>query len=440
MAAKLQVGTARYFMWFLLTLTHVITHFHRFNINVLADQLMVEFNLSAVSLGNLAAAYSYTYLLMQIPGGLLIDRWGPRRTAFVAALFLGVGSLLFATAHSISAIFLGRLIIGFGGSVILINILKFQSAWFRENQFATMSGLAILIGSLGAVAATFPLAYIVALASWRIVFLVTGVAGVLIAFYSFLWVRDRPGQDGRSLQLPGRAEAAGGISIPAALKQVVRNRSLWVIFLVNFGFYGSFIALTGAWGVTYVMQIYNLTRQESALFMFPAILGMMLGAPVWGIISDKMGRRKLPIILAGLFFAANWVLLLTVSGGKPPLALLCLVVFNLGVGASMQTLTLTYAKELSPPALTGTATAFVNIGSFSGVAALQLLFGYVLQRGWQGLYHAGMMIYPLQSYLGAFSLCFVFVLISFGFTLVLQDKRPASLQPFRIEAKQQPGV
>ena len=118
-------------MWLLLTATYVLTHFHRVNLNVLADRLMDEFNLSGVALGNLAAAYSYMYLILQIPGGVIIDRFGPRRVGFVASFLMGAGSLIFGCSSSTAGIFLGRLLIGLGGSAIFVNILKLQGSWFR---------------------------------------------------------------------------------------------------------------------------------------------------------------------------------------------------------------------------------------------------------------------------------------------------------------------
>ena len=410
-------------MWFLLSLTHVITHFHRFNLNVLADRLMLDFSLSGLALGNLAAAYSYMYLLVQIPGGLLIDRFGPRRMAFATALLMGTGSLIFGFSTSINGIFLGRLMIGLGGSVVLINIIKFQAAWYRDNQFATMSGLAILIGSAGSLLATLPLAYIIAFVSWRVIFQAAGLLSFLVALACLLLVKDRPAAGEGERPLPQTGKAEQSYSLGEMVSRTLRNRPLWTAFFLNFGIYGSFVTLTGAWGVTYVMQIYGLTRPEAALIMLPASLGMMLGAPLGGYLSDRLGRRKLPILIAVLFFFLNWSLLLTFFGGKPPLFLLYIITFNLGAAAAAVTLTLTYAKEMSPPSITATATAFVNVGSFAGVAVLQILFGYVLQRGWEGSFREGVMLYPSGAYSSAFFLCFFFITISLILATRLRKER-----------------
>lgn len=157
----------RWIMWLFLVFLHLITNFHRMSFNVVADLLTAEFNLTGVGLGNLAAAYTYTYLLMQIPGGALIDRLGPRKIAFLTGIIMAAGSIIIGFAPSSALVFGGRLMIGFGGSMVLINIFKYQASWFKPYEFATVSGLALLISNSGSLLASTPLSISVDLIGWR---------------------------------------------------------------------------------------------------------------------------------------------------------------------------------------------------------------------------------------------------------------------------------
>lgn len=415
----------RFLMWLLLTIALMITHFHRVNLNVLADRLMLEFNLSGISLGNLAAAYSYIYIFMQIPGGVIIDRFGSRRVGFVSCLLMGTGSIMFGCSHSIAGIFIGRLLIGLGASVVMIYILKFQSLWYSPNEFATMTGLAIFIGGMGALVGTFPLAYVIRFVSWQTSFFTTGVAAIILSILCLLLVKDHPGNVGMAnanqrSATKNNPDKHNSLWHMAVL--TVTNKQLWLPFLVYFGVYGSFIALTGAWGITYLMQIYNISRSQAALVMLPASLGVILGAPIAGYLSDRLKNREILIFITSLLFLINWTLLI-IYGGKPPLLMMYVIGFNLGITASATNLNLTYAKEISKSKLAASSVAFVNAGLFAGAAVLQLSFGYILQRGWAGVLRDGVMLYPVTAYVRSFMFCWGVAGVSTVASLIMVSKK-----------------
>lgn len=418
----------RRLMWLILVSLHLITNFHRVSFNVVADLLTAEFNLTGAGLGNLAAAYTYTYLVMQLPGGALVDRLGPRRIAFLSAMAMAAGSIMIGLSPSAALVFGGRLLIGFGGSVILINIFKFQASWFRANEFATVSGMAIFISSSGTLLASTPLSIAVEVIGWRGSFIVAGIITVLVALVCIRVIRDRPGMQnpaaaGSSMENPdGEPLNTAGAPLFKALPEILKNSRLWILFLVNTGIYGGFIVFSGTWGISYLVHSYGIDVRQASFFIIPAFIGYMIGAPLFGFISDRIGSRKKPAVVSFVLYCLAWGTITVWPGLLPP-ALLYGVSFLIGFGTPANLLTFSMAREASPPGYTGLVTAMVNMGVFAGMAILQPLFGYVLDLGWEGLLLDGARIYPLEAYRLGFLICFLFALVSLLATLLYREKR-----------------
>lgn len=401
----------RWVMWSFLILLHLVTSFHRVSFNVVADLLTAEFNLTGAGLGNLAAAYTYMYVIMQIPGGILVDRLGPRRIALLTGLFMASGSLIIGLSTNAGFVFLGRMLIGLGGSVVLINIFKFQASWFRTSEFATLSGFALLLSGSGALLGATPLAVSVNLVGWRASFIGVGSLTVLIALLCWFFIRNRPHDKGVLLglsHLNGSAEEAVERPSLKRAAAVLSNRRLWMPFLMNMGTFSGFIVFSGTWGVSYLVHIYGLRVEEASTFMALTYLGYMLAAPAAGWVSDKTGSRKVPALILVCFCVLFWLILAAWPGGLVPLWLLYLLSVLLGIGASCTILSFPMAREASPPGYTGSVTAAVNLGVFLGLAILQPLFGYVLDLGWDGTTVEGARIYPLQAYRQGFIVSLLF--------------------------------
>lgn len=422
-----KLAYTRWLMWFSLIALHLVTSFHRVSFNVIADLLTAEFSLTGAGLGNLAAAYTYMYVLMQIPGGILVDRLGPRRIAFLTGIAMASGSIIIGLAPSAPFIFLGRMLIGFGGSVVLVNIFKFQAAWFRQAEFATMSGYALLISTSGALLAATPLAFAVSIYGWRASFFAFGLFTIAVALLCLLVVRNTPREvfgntvsdrvkDGLSADEPEFINLK-------AVGEVLRNRRIWLPFLINLGTYSGFIVFAGTWGVSYLVHVYELGLEEASLYMLVAYLVYMAAAPAAGIISDRIGSRRLPAIFMAGSAAFFWLFLAAWPGGLLPLWLIYGLCVLLGIGGAATVLSFPMAREVSISGHTGLVTATVNLGVFLGMAILQPLFGHVLDAGWAGATLEGARIYPLQAYRTGFMVVFFFAFISFIASVIYREEK-----------------
>ena len=161
----------RKWIWLCAALAFLAAYFHRTVTGVVADSLMRDFSIAQASeLGMLSSIYFYTYAVLQVPSGMLADRYGPRLVISASIVIAAAGAALIAGAESLSSLYLGRFLASVGVSVIYVNVVKLQAEWFRLREFATMLGLLTLVGNGGSLLSATPLAVLVESAGWRSAF------------------------------------------------------------------------------------------------------------------------------------------------------------------------------------------------------------------------------------------------------------------------------
>ncbi|NLY77788.1 MAG: MFS transporter [Tissierellia bacterium] len=397
-------ATYRFIVFSILIIAYMVVFFHRLAVGAVRDDLMRDFNMSNTTFANLSSTYFYAYTLMQIPSGILADYIGARLTVTFGTLLAGIGSIVFGFANSIFMIFFGRLLVGIGVSVIFIAILKVQSKWFKENEFGTISGLTGFFGNLGGVLAQTPLALLTAAISWRYSFGIIGLFSIVIAVLCYILVRNEPSH----LGFPNLQEDVSGkkISLIKGLKTVILNPRTWPSFFVFAGLFGAFGALTGTWGVSYLTSVYGVSKVSATNYMTVAVIGMSIGSAVIGKFSDKIRKRKLPMLLFGTVNLVSWALLIFLNGGKPPIEILNPLLFILGISCPAFALGWACSKEVNPPEITGISTSVVNIGGFLGGAIMPPVVGYIIDK-------YGEILSPVQLYQRAFLYCFIAVVIGY---------------------------
>lgn len=381
---KAHYSRLRWAAFGLVALAYILSFFHRFAPAAIATDLQQTFQASGAELGALAATYFYVYSVMQIPTGVLVDTLGPRRILAVGGLVAGAGSLLFGLADSLAVASIGRLLVGLGVSVTFISLLKLNAAWFHDRHFATLTGLSILLGNIGALLAASPLAWALGFVSWRTVFVAVGGLSLGFAVLGWLMVRDHPGKaglpsmrelDGKAAHLPHDGHWYDGLVV------VAKNRATWPGFWVNLGISGSFFAFGGLWAVPFLRDVHGMERGLATAHTSMLLLGFAAGAFFVGMLSDRLGRRK-PVIFAGaLVYWLSWLPLLL--GWRMSPALGYALFLTMGLGASGFTLTWACAKEVNKHALSGMATSVVNTGAFLGTGILQPLTGWMIDRAVQ---------------------------------------------------------
>jgi sugar phosphate permease len=409
-------------IWGLAAAFYLFGFFQRVTPASLAGDLMRDFALTAAALGNLSAFYFYAYAAMQIPTGILVDRLGPSRLFFAGALLSGAGALMFALAESVLVAGLGRALIGASHGLAWVSMLTLAAHWFPAARFGTMSGLSLAVGTLGAVLAGPPLRWLADDFGWRTVIAASGSFALLLAVAIRLWMRDDPLDRGYATYASATAQARrAGAAHPPILRllaQVLRHRNPLLIFWVNSGIGGAFLAFAGLWGVPFFVQQHALTVKQASLITSAMLVVFALGGPAFGALSDRWRLRKRPFVLGGLAVLLGFGVLATFP--LAPLPLLVTLLLAAGFGAGSMVLSFGYAKESVPAALQGTVTGVVNAGVMVGTLTQMPVIGLILDRYWDGALTNGVRQYGPEAFQAG--LLFLFGWVALSFLLLLATR------------------
>jgi sugar phosphate permease len=415
----------RWAIWGVFSAIYFLSHFHRVAPAVVAADLMAAFRTTGAQLGALSAIYPYVFAVMGLPAGALADTLGPRRTVALGATTMGVGAVVFALAPRFGVAFMGRLLVGLGASVILIAFLRLCTEWFRPDEFATLSGLTQTVGNVGALVAAGPLAFAVERLGWRGSFLLIGAATVGLAASWWGVVRDRPEERGLPpVNTAARAGAPVGLAVLQAIPRVLGNPQSWPAVLAMTGVYGTLLAFLGLWAVPYLTQVYRLSRVEATAFTGAVALGIIVGSPLVGWISDRwLARRRLPFAAFGLVYVACWAGLALPAPGSLPLQALFPLCLALGFASSAVVLVFACVREVNDPAHTGVAIGLPNAIGFLGIGLLQWRLGALLDARWDGLLVAGVRVYGGDAYRAAFGVCLAIAVLALVAACLIPETR-----------------
>jgi sugar phosphate permease len=405
-----------------LGLSFMLVYFHRVAPAVAAADLMRDFNIAAGALGSLAAMYFYCYALMQIPAGVLSDTLGVRVSAAAGALIAGAGSILFGLAHEFAVASIGRLMVGFGVSVVFVGFMRVNTVWWSERSYGIVSGIVVALGVSGAILAAGPLAALLQYTTWRAAFLGIGIASLVVGALTYLFVRDKPEDAG----FPSLREMEGAVPYAPRtrhwwhdLRDVLRNRDVVLGFVANIGMTGAHMAFVGLWGVPLLMDVHGLSRTEASLYTSTELAAHGLGGFLFGTLSDRIGRRRPIVVVAGFVATLTWLGMLWLPWGPGISGFALYSLLGLCAGAFLVSYSI--AKEVVNPGVAGMALAIVNAGVFFGAAVIQPLFGVLMDIGWDGSIVNGVRRYSAGDYANGLWLCLGVVAVSLFASLQLRE-------------------
>nr|WP_283102343.1 MFS transporter [Haloplanus sp. XH21] len=391
-------------MWALLAAGFLFVNFHRTATAVLADPLARAFDATAAELGLLHASFFYVYAALQLPAGLIVDRYGPRRVGAVGLALMSAGVGWFAFSGTLGAAFVARASIGLGGSVLYIATLRFCANWFQPDEYATMTGYTVAAAGVGGILATTPLALATGEFGWRMAILVTAVTTGVLSVGIALGVRDTPERAGLDASEFGVGTSSTHV---ASLSEMVANTrtvlaefETWLMGVVLFCVLGVNFTVLGLWGVPFLVDTYGVSIANASIYVLVGNVGFVLGSPVIGALSDRLGRRTELVVATAVLFALSYGTLLLI----PPLPVVGAVFFTALLANGGVALVFTIGKERHRPAVAGTITGVVNSFGYFGAAVLPSLMGAVLDAYWTGDIINGARVYTVAGYRVAFGI------------------------------------
>ncbi|MDF1646414.1 MAG: MFS transporter [Legionellaceae bacterium] len=346
-------------------------YFLRITPSVMEPALREHFSLSAMGFGVFSSFYYYSYVPMQLPVGVLMDRWGPRRLLTLACAVSVLGMWFFAATDWVSLAAAGRFLTGFGSAFAFVGVLKLATIWLPEDRLALVAGLATALGTIGAMMGDNLLGAMVAHVGWKDAVNLTAVFGLALLVVLWFGIHDKK----QSLEEDGGTVSSFN-HIWVDLKCIVSNKQIWVN-----GAYGCLVYLPTTvfaelWGIPYLSYAHGLNLSTAEFANSILFMGCMVGAPFWGYVSDRIKQRKLPMRM-GAFGAGILMTCILYFPGVHGYTLYVLM-FVLGFFYSAQAIVFAVGRELSPKEAGGTAIAMTNMCVMLGAIFLQPLVGRIL--------------------------------------------------------------
>lgn len=379
---------------------------------VMTTELMRDFRISAGQLGTFSAVYFYAYIAMQIPTGVLADTWGARRLLIGGALVAAVGTILFGATDSYALASLGRLVVGASTAIGWVVTLKIATHWFPPASFATLSGLGLFMGNIGALFAQVPLRLLVERFGWRGVAI--GSAGVVLVVGAAAWalVANDPSDRGFTTYAPAELHRRKHLTLRESFGgfgALFADRNTWLIFLAQGGFVGAMLSFTGLWGPPYIRQRFDLPLTRASAVCSAMIVCWAAASPLFGYLSDRIRRRK-PLYLGGAIAGAiGWAALFYL-----PLSLTAFVAIAAATSVACGAVIIgfAYAKESVPVRFLGTITGAINVGNMIGPTVLQPAIGRALDARWSGAMAGGVRTFSVDAYHAAFAMIVLWAVTS----------------------------
>lgn len=340
--------------------------------SVMATPMMQAFNITAGGFGVISAFYFYAYAPMQLPAGVLYDRYGPRRVMTVAVFICALGALFFAVAESVFIAAIARFMIGFGSAFSFVGVLTLISRWFPPHYFAVLAGIAQLMSSVGAIFGEAPLAFLIQLTDWRSASFILSIMGFVLVILFWLCIRDFPHRQTQA------APKTHLFDEWRRLHAVCRHRYTWITGSYAFTIWTPIAVFAALWGVPYLETKYQISVVSASAMCSMIWIGIGLGSPLMGWLSDYFHSRRYFLILSALLGLVASFLIVYVPGVTSQWMYLCL--FLLGLGASGQIVSFAVVQDNNPKELVGSASGFNNMSILLGGAIFQPIVGFILHH------------------------------------------------------------
>ncbi|HHT0593153.1 TPA: MFS transporter [Legionella anisa] len=359
--------------------------------SVMSNELMRDFSVTSQTLGILSGIYFYSYAAMQLPGGVLMDYFGPHRLLTLATIVCAVSTIAFGMTDNFFMACVARLMIGFGSAFAAVGTMKLAANWFPAQRFALLTGLMVTIGMLGAIGGEAPLALLIEAFGWRHSMFIMGIVGLILAVLLIVIAKDTPKNYEKTHHHSIKEEPV----IPSLLT-LIKNKQLWLVACYGGLMYMATPVFCGLWGVPFLMTKMMITKTTAANYISLVFIGWAIASPLWGIFSNRIGLRKPPMYIGCIGALITSIIFIFAPINTP--IYMEILLFAFGIFSAGFLPAFTVAKELCNKKYVATGLSFMNMMNMVGIALAQPLIGYILDKMWQGDMNGNVRVYPLEAY------------------------------------------
>lgn len=396
-------------LWFLGALLFFSEYFVRTSSSVMVGDLMHDFAVDASGIGTLSAFFYYPYTLMQIPVGVLVDRFQSGKLLSIMSVVFASGCLIFSYSNSIYVAEMSRALMGFSAAFAFVGTLKLVTESFDSKMLGLLAGSTQALGMLGAATGEGPVSEAVRYIGWRSAMTWMGLFIAMISALLFIFAWNYKYKIKTS-----RSRLISDIS-----KGIIFNKYVLLNALFAGLLYAPTLAFGELWGVSYLETVHDLTHSEASSSLSWIFIGWGIGGPFQGLISDRIGKRK-PL----LYFSACCSLIFMCVTLFLPVSYAVLIFIMFCYGFSNSGLVVSYAisGEINPARQTGATIAFTNMASVFLGTCCQPLIGYLLVYYWSGVKNnLGVPIYDAHAYKNAMIFLPVMLLMAILVALFIKE-------------------
>jgi MFS family permease len=385
--------------------------------NAISTDLMQSFHITGENLSQLSSTYFYADVIFLFPAGILLDRFSTRKLILIGLGICVISTFLFSQAQTFWLASLFHFASGIGNAFCFLSCMMLASRWFPPKQLALAIGLIVTFAMIGGAVAQTPFEILTAYTGWRMAVFLNGLLGILIFLIIFLFVSDKPSTPeldyGRELVLTEK------LAFWPSIWLAISNPQNWYC-----GLYTSFLnlplmVLGGLWGGVFLEQVHHFSATQATTISSMLFIGTIVGSPAFGALSDRMGKRRLPVFM-GAIASLITVLILTFAHTLHFTAAL-LLFYLIGFFTSAQVISYPIISESNRKSITGASLGLASVLIMAGAGVFQQLFGILIDLHWNHLMHGGIPIYSSKDFLLALSMFPLTLLIGIGLSLLIKE-------------------
>lgn len=404
-----------FWFWFLSAIFYTYQWILKAFPGVVANELIVDFGISATSLGTLTGLYFLSYSVLQIPIGLILDRFGVRKLIGISVSLCAIGAWLFSVSSDFNIVLVSRFLVGMGASGAFIGTIKVITMWFPEKLIPVFTGLTVLMGSIGGVLVNKPLSWLLQTCTWREVMFGLSIFGAILSVLCMLFLRNNE---------KSSAQITNFEDLKAGLRQVVQSRQILLIAIFALFIYLPLSVLADQWGNLFLQTCYHFSREEASSCIQMSYFGIAIGGPAFGIVAATYTNyriifRLVTVVQIPILASIIWLHL-------PSIEILQIFLFLLGLSLGGQALKFNAAFAHASPSSSGSIVGFVNTICMLGGYFVPQLIGFLLDFCWEGALQDGRKIYSEAAYAKAFSVFMIALGICFFLTYYIKNKQQES--------------
>ncbi|MET0999368.1 MAG: MFS transporter [Marmoricola sp.] len=359
-------------VWTVGLLVYVLAVFHRSSLGVAGLVATDRFGISATQLATFTMLQLLVYAMMQIPVGLLVDRFGPRSVLLVGTVLMTLAQGVFALAEAFPLALAARAVVGVGDAMTFICVLRLVSSWFPERRIPLITQLTGTLGQLGAVAAAVPMTWALGHLGWTRAYLGAASLGVVLTLATLLLLHDAP--SGRNIRGPRLSLHWVRESLSASWAQPGTRLGFWMHFTSQF----SATTLSLLWGFPFFVRGEGRSSATAGLLLTLIVVAIMLSGPVLGwIVGNHPWHRSTTVISIVVAIVVVWTVVLAWPGDAP-LALLVLLAVVVGMGGPASLVGFDLGRTSNPAHRLASATGIINQAGFYATLCLVVAIGLVL--------------------------------------------------------------